>query len=202
MRTSSPFHPHGASIFHCVKILPGLLRGGSTGNVDFLGSERSFSHFRRIHTSLGLQTFGVLTRLSWSHFRRTHAPLVLTLPVYSRAACIHTSGVLTRRSSFSRYLSRPAWSRRSPLTHLVWARCSRGIRQAWRGLVTVLRHTLRGLVVLAVSVMPGVVASRSSHTSCVGSLFIWGLVVAAPVSRVERDRSVERDNTLFYFYCA
>ena len=64
MRTSSPFHPRGASIFPCVKILPGLLRGGSTGNVDFLGSEHSCSHFRRIHTSLGLQTFGVLTRLS------------------------------------------------------------------------------------------------------------------------------------------
>ena len=33
-----------------------------------------------------------------SHFRRTHVPLVLTLPVYSRTAHTHTSGVLTHRS--------------------------------------------------------------------------------------------------------
>jgi len=131
-----------------------------------------------------------------SHFRRTHAPLVVTLPAYSRAARTLTSGVLTRRSSFSRYLSHPAWSRRSPLTCLVWARCSRGIRHAWCGRVAVLSHALRGLVVLAVSVTPGVVSSRSSHTPCVGSLFVWGLVVAVPVSRVERGRSVERDNRL------
>jgi len=131
-----------------------------------------------------------------SHFRRTHAPLVVTLPAYSRAARTHTSGVLTRRSSFSRFPSRPAWSRRGPLTHLAWARCSRGIRHAQSGLVGVLSHALRGLVVLAVSVTPGVVSSRSSHTPCVGSLFVWGLVVAAPVSRIERGRSVERDNRL------
>ena len=106
-----------------------------------------------------------------SHFRRTHAPLVVTLPAYLRAARTLTSGVLTRRSSFSRYLSHPAWSRRSPLTCLVWARCSRGIRHAWCGRVAVLSHALRGLVVLTVSVTPGVVSSRSSHTPCVGSLF-------------------------------
>ena len=103
-----------------------------------------------------------------SHFRRTHTPLVVTLPAYSRAARTHTSGVLTRRSSFSRYPSRPVWSRRGPLTRLVWARCSRGIRHARRGLVTVLSHALRGLVVLAVSVTPGMVSSQSSHTPCVG----------------------------------
>ena len=131
-----------------------------------------------------------------SHFRRTHAPLVVTLPAYSRAVHTHTSGILTRHSSFSRYPSRAAWSRRSPLTRLAWARCSRGIRHARRGIVAVLSHPLRELVVLAVSVTPGVVSSRSSHTPCVGSLFIWMLVVAAPVSRVERGRSVERDNTL------
>ena len=106
-----------------------------------------------------------------SQFRRTHAPLVVTLPVYSRAACTHTSGVLTRRSSFSRYPSCPAWSRRGPLICLAWACCSCSIRHARRGLIAVLSHTLRGLVVLAVSVTPGVVSSRSSHTPCVGSFF-------------------------------
>ena len=34
---------------------------GSTGNVDFLGSGRSCSHFLRIHTSLCRHPFGVLT---------------------------------------------------------------------------------------------------------------------------------------------
>jgi len=178
-----------------------------------------------------------------SHFRRTHAPLVVTLPAYSRAACTHTSSVLTRRSSFSRYPSHPGWShrgaltrlgwarcsrgirharhgliavlshalcgslfsrypscpvwsRRGPLTQLAWARCSRGICHARHGLVAVLSHALRGLVVLAVSVTPGVVSSRSSHMPCVGSLFVWGLVVAALILRVERGRSVERDNRL------
>ena len=106
-----------------------------------------------------------------SHFRCTHAPLVVTLPAYSHAARTHTSGVLTCRSSFSRYPSRPAWSRRGPLTRLAWARCSRGIRHAWHGRVAILSYTLRGLVVLAVSVTPAVVLSRSSHTPCVGSLF-------------------------------
>jgi len=131
-----------------------------------------------------------------SHFRHTHAPLVVTLPAYSRAPRTHTSGVLTRRSSFSRYPSRLVWSRRGPLTRLACACCSRCIRHTRRGLVAVLSHALRGLVVLAVSVTPGVVSSRSSHTPCVGSLFVWGLVVAAPVSRIERGRSVERDNRL------
>jgi len=116
-----------------------------------------------------------------------------------------TPGVVLSRSShtpcvgslFSRYPSRPAWSCRGPLTRLTWAHCSRGIRHTRHGLVVVLSHTLRGLVVLAVSVTPGVVLSWSSHTPCVGSLFLSGLVVAAPVSRVERGRSVERDNIRF-----
>jgi len=106
-----------------------------------------------------------------SHFRRTHVPLVVTLPAYSRTARTHTSRVLTRRSSFSRYPSRPVWSRRGPLTLLALARYSRGIHHARRRLVAVLSHALHGLVVLAVFVTPRVVSSRSSHTSCVGSLF-------------------------------
>jgi len=185
-----------------------------------------YSHFGRNHTSgvlacLACQDPALTTlwgldrqrRLPWeralllalpayshfpvsSHFQHTHAPLVVTLPAYSRAARTHTSGVLTRRSSFSRYPSRPAWSHRGPLKRLAWARCSRGIRHARRGLVAVLSHALGGLVVLAVSVTPGVVSSQSSHMPCVGPLFVWGLVVATPVSWVERGRSVERDNRL------
>jgi len=106
-----------------------------------------------------------------SPFRRTHVPLVVTLPAYSHAAHTHTCGVLTCRSSFSQYPSRLACSRRVRFTRLAWARCSRGIRHTRHGLITVLSHALRGLVVLAVSVTPGVVLSRSSHTPCVGSLF-------------------------------
>jgi len=35
----------------------------------------------------------------------------------------------------------------------------------------VFSHTLCALIVLAVSIMPGVVSSQSSHMPCVGSLF-------------------------------
>jgi len=151
----------------------------------------AYSRAARSHTS------GVLTRRSYSHFRCTHAPLVILVVSV-------TPGVVSSQSShtpcvcslFSRYPSRPAWSRRGPLIRLAWACCSRGIHYTRRGLVAVLSHTLRGLLVLAVSITPGVVSSWSSHTPCVGSLFVWGLVVAALVSRVERGRSVERDNRL------
>jgi len=155
---------------------------------------------------------GPLTRLAWARCSRgiRHARHGL-VAVLSHALCGFvvfavsvTPGVVSSRSFhmscvgslFSRYLLRPAWSRHGPLTRLAWARCSHGICHARRGLVAVLSHALCGLVVLAVSVTPGVVSSRSSHTPCVGSLFVWGLVVAAPVSRVERGRSVERDNRL------
>jgi len=81
-------------------------------------------------------------------------------------------------SLFSRYPSRPAWSRRGLLSRLAWVRCSHTPCVG-----SLLSHALLGLVVLAVSVTPGVVSSRSSHTPCVGSLFVsWGLVVAAPVT--------------------
>jgi len=107
----------------------------------------------------------------------------------------------------SRYPSCPVWSRCGLLTHLAWACCSRGIHHTWRGLVVVFSHALHGLVVLAVSVTPGMVSSRSSDTPCVGSLFsrypsrlAWscrGLLRGgghSAGSRVERGRSVERDN--------
>jgi len=71
-------------------------------------------------------------------------------------------------SLFSQYPSR-----RSLLTHLVWARCSRGILHAWRGLIAVFSHALRGFVVLL----------RGGGRSA-------GL-------QVERGRSVERDNIPF-----
>ena len=101
-------------------------------------------------------------------------------------------------SLFLRYPSRPAWSLRGSFS-----------------------HALRGLVVLTVSVTPGVVSSwlfltrlawaccscgirharrglfaAPSHTPCVDSLFLgeWWLQRR---SRDCRDRSVERDNTLF-----
>ena len=51
-----------------------------------------------------------------------------------------------------------------------------------------------GTLFFAVSVPPGVVSSRSSHTPCVGSLFVLGVGGRSAGSRVERDRSVERDN--------
>ena len=72
----------------------------------------------------------------------------------------------------SRHPSRPAWSRRGLLTRLAWARCSRGIRHAWRGLVAVFSHALPGFVVLIGG------GGRSAG------------------SRIERGRSVERDNRL------
>jgi hypothetical protein len=114
-------------------------------------------------------------------------------------------GVVSSRSShtpcvgslFSRYPSRLAWSRRGLLTRFTWARCSRGIRHAWRGLVAVFSHTLCGLVVLAVSVTPDVVSSRSSHTPCVGSLFLSGWWLQYRFTGRERGRSMERDNTPF-----
>jgi len=116
----------------------------------------AYSCAARTHTS------GVLTHRSYSHFRCTHAPLVLTLPAYSRAArrshgirhaqhglvtvlshalrglvvlavSVKPSVVSSRPSHtpcvgslFSWYPSRPAWSRRGPLTRLAWARCSSG----------------------------------------------------------------------------
>jgi len=95
--------------------------------------------------------------------------------------------------SSSRYPSHPACSCHSHLTRLV------------------------GLIVLAVSVTPGVLSSRSSHTPCVGSLslrylsplacYSHGLLTCLVLahcsyrvggrstgSQVERGRSVERDN--------
>ena len=151
----------------------------------------AYSRAARSHTS------GVLTCRLYSHFRRTHTPLVvLAVSVMPGVVSSRSSHTPCMGSLFSPYPSRPAWSRRGPLTRLTWARCSCGIRHAWRGLVVVHSHALFGLVVLAVSATPGVVSSWSSHMPCVGSLFVWGLVVVAPVSRVERGRSVERDNRL------
>ena len=105
-----------------VKILPRLLRSGSTGNVGLgLRSECSYPHFWRTHTS------GIFTRLPWARCSR---------------------GIRhVRRSLFASLLTRLVWARCSRgirhaphglfaalLTHLVWARCSRGILHARRGL--------------------------------------------------------------------
>jgi len=146
-----------------------------------------YSRTARSHTS------GILTFHSLSHFHRTHAQLVVSLPAYSRSARSLAVSVMPLvdlsqspltpcvGSLFSRYLSLLVWSPHGLLTHLVWARCSRGIRHSWCGLLTVFSHALCGLVVLAVSVRPGVVSSRSSHMPCVGSLFLSGVVVAVLV---------------------
>ena len=159
----------------------------------------AYSHFRRTHTPLVVSRYpsrlawsrrGLLTRLAWARCSRgiRHARRGL-VTVFSHAlrglvglAVSLTPGVVSSRSSHtpcvgslvSRYPSRPVWSRRGLLTRLAWARWSRGIRHARRGLVAVFSHALRGLVVLAVSVTPCVVSSRSSHTTCMASLFLSG----------------------------
>jgi len=51
-----------------------------------------------------------------------------------------------------------------------------------RGLVAVLSHALRGLVVLVVSVMPGVVSSRSSHMPMRGLIVLAVFVTPVVVS--------------------
>ena len=129
-----------------VKILPRLLRSGSTGNVGLgLRSERSYSHFRRTHTS------GVFTRLAWAHCSRgiRHArcglfAALLTCLVWARCS----RGIRHAwRSLFAALLTRLAWARCSHgirhaprglfaalLTCLAWACCSRGIRHVRRGL--------------------------------------------------------------------
>jgi len=111
-------------------------------------------------------------RYELPHFRRTHAPLVLTLPAYSRVACTHTPcvgslfshalrglvvlaisvtpGVVSSRSSLTPCvgsLFSHALRGFVVVTRLAWARCARGIRHARRGLVAVFPHALRGLVV-------------------------------------------------------
>jgi len=73
-------------------------------------------------------------------------------------------------SLFSRYPSCLACSRRDLLTRLASAHCFRGIHHTWCGLVAVFSHALHGFVVLI------------GGGGCIAG------------SRVERGRSVERDN--------
>jgi len=120
-----------------------------TGNVELVLRGKLVITLPAYSRAASSHTSGVLTCRLLSHFRHTHTPLVVTLPAYSGTARSHTTGVLTRRSS------------------------SRGIHHAPRGLVAVLSHVLHGLVVHAVSVTPGVVLLRSSHTA------LGGLVVRA-----------------------
>jgi len=133
-----------------IKILPRLLRSGSTGNIDLgLRSERSYSHFRRTHTS------GVFTRLAWArcsrgirHVRRGLFSALLICLAWARCSCgIHHAW----RGLFAALLTCLAWAccsrgirhaRRdllaALLTRLAWACCSRGIRHARRGLFAAL----------------------------------------------------------------
>jgi len=131
---------------------------------------------------------GLLTRLAWArcscsicHTWRglvavfsyaLHGLVVLVVSVTpdvvsSRSFHMPCMGLLV-----SRYPSCLAWSRHGLFTRLAWAHCSCGICHAGCVLVTVFSHALRVLVVLAVSITPSVVSSRSSHTLCVGSLFL------------------------------
>jgi len=105
-----------------VKILPRLLRSGSTGNVGLdLRSARSYSHFRRTHTS------GVFTRLAWAHCSRSirHARRGLLTALLTRLAWARCSRGI-RHAPRGRFAAL--------LTCHTWARCSRGIRHARRGL--------------------------------------------------------------------
>jgi len=93
-----------------VKILPRLLHSGSTGNVGLgLRSERSYSHFRRTHTS------GVFTPLTWAHCSRgiRHAWCALftaLLTDLAWARCFR--GIRhARRGLFAAFLTRLAWAR-------------------------------------------------------------------------------------------
>ena len=144
------------------------------------------AYLRALHT----HTSGVLTRRLYSHTLRVLVVLAVSVtPGVVSSQSFHTSCMV---SLFSMYPSGPACSSSRPyshalrdliglLTRLAWARCSRGICHTPRGIVAVFSHTLRGLIVLVVFITPGVVSSWSSHTPCVGSLFLLGLVVAAPV---------------------
>jgi len=107
----------------------------------------------------------VVAPLAYSRTVRSLAVSVMPGMVSSRSS--HTPSV---GSLFSRYPSRLAWSRRGLLIRLTWVRCSRGICHAWHCLIVVFSHTLRGFVVL------------------------YGVGGRSAGSRVERGRSVERDN--------
>jgi len=104
-----------------LKILPRLLRSGSTDNIGLgLRNERSYSHFRRTHTS------GVFRRLAWARCSRgiRHALCGLF-------AAIHTRLTWARCSRGIRHARHGLFT--GLLTHLAWAHCSRGIRHARRG---------------------------------------------------------------------
>jgi len=91
-----------------------------------------------------------MRRLS-SHFRHTYAPLVLTLPVYLRAAHTHTSGILTHRSS--------SHIRRTYVQLVLTLQTYLRATRTYTSSVLTRRsysHALHGFIVLAVSVTPGV----------------------------------------------
>jgi len=179
-----------------VKILPRLLRSGSTGNIGLgLRSEHSYSHFRRTHTS------GVFTRLAWACFSRS----------IRHARCTHFAALLThltwaRCSRGIRHTRRGLFT--ALLTRLAWARCSCGIHHTQRGCGSSHTPCVGSLFssypscpawsLRCFSHMPcmGSLFSRYpsrpawsrcgfSHTPCVGSVF-WGGMVAAPLTGIER----------------
>ena len=147
-----------------VKILPRLLRSGSTDNVGVgLRSELSYSHFRRTHTS------GVFTYLVWARC--------------SHGICHSWCGL------FAALLTHLAWARCSRsihhawrgllaalLTRLAWAQCSCGIhharcglfaallkRLAWAHFSRSIRHAQRGLFAALLTYLAWARCSRSIH---------------------------------------
>ena len=180
-----------AEVFY-VKILPRLLLSGSTGNVGMgLRSERSYSHFRRIHTSgVGSLFSRYPSRPAWSLRGSSHMPCVGLLfsrypsrPPWSLHGSSHMPcvGLL-----FSRYPSRPAWSLRgfshTPCVVSLFSRYPS--RPAWS--LHGSSHTpCVGSLFSRYPSRPAWSLRGFSHTSCVGSLF-WGGMVAAPVTGIER----------------
>jgi len=155
-----------------VKILPRLLRSGSTDNVGLgLRNERSYSHFQRTHTS------GVFTCQAWARCSRgiRHARCGLFAAIHTRLTWARCSRGIrhARRGLFAGVLTRLTWAHCSRgirharrgffmalLTRLAWARFSCSICHIRRDLFRLFSYALRGLVVLAVSVMPGMVSSQ------------------------------------------
>jgi len=154
------------------------------------------------HTRRGLFLV-LLTRLTWARCSRgiyhTWRGLFAALLTRLTSACCSRGIRHTRCGLFAALLICLTWARCSHgihharrglllalLTRLTWARCSRGIYHAWRGLFVALLtrltsaccsrgilHTRRGLFAALLTCLAW---ARCS----------WGVVVAAPVTGIER----------------
>jgi len=162
-----------------VKILPRLLCSGSTGNVGVgLWSERSYSHFRRIHTSGMGSLFSwypshpACSLRSYSHtpcmgslFSRYPSCQSWSLCVFSHTPCVG--------SLFSLYPSCPAWSLRSS-SHTP-CMVSLFLRYPSLPLLSLCGFSHTPCVGSLFSLYPSCPAwslRSSSHTPCIVSLFL------------------------------